>query len=198
MNTIHIFIPRILSNISKDYVVNVFLNMNIGNIVYIDMHSRVNEIGYRYSFAFISIQLFESTMANYIVQKLNSYGNAQIPYEDRNYWEIKYFVPKENRVKNVVYAVDESADPRNEGFIVYDDDENEEDNEEPSWLHDNNADWKIDDAIEDYSSEEETKKIVNLCDDLLKTPEQRAIEREFDDLKREIEQTVFVNNISVW
>jgi hypothetical protein len=66
-------------------------------------------------------------------------------------------------------------------------------------LHDDNPDWKFDDEIENnYSSEEETKEILNLCDELLKTPEQTAIERDFDDLKRDIDKTVFVSNISVW
>jgi hypothetical protein len=202
MTATHIFIPRILSNISKEFVVNTFYNMKIGNITYIDMHSRVNEMGYRYSFAFITIQLFDSDMANHMVQKLNSYGNAQIPYADRNYWEIKYFIPKENRVNKVVCATEESvSDPRNEAFILSDD-EYEEDANEPSWLYDDNSDWTIEDdihhAVEHDSSEEENNEIINMCDELLKTPEQRAMEREFDDLKREIEKTVFVNNISVW
>lgn len=195
MNTVHIFIPRILSDISKEYVVDTFRKMDIGNIIYIDMHTRVNEMGYRYSFAFITIELFETQIAQHIVQKMNSHGNAQIPYNDRNYWETKYFIPKENRIKNVVYQVEEYEDPRNEAFILSDDEEEYE--KEPTWLHDNNPDWKISDD-ESYSSEEDTKKIINMCDELLKTPEQRATERDFDDLKREIEKTVFVSNISVW
>lgn len=195
----HIFIPRILSNISKEFVVNTFHNMGVGNITYIDMHSRVNEMGYRYSFAFITVDLFDSDIAKYMMQKLNNYGNAQIPYADRNYWEIKFYIPKENRVNKVVYASESVADDRNEAFILSDDEEDDQ----PSWMHDNNADWKFDDAIEnvfenEYSSEEETQDILNLCDELLKTPEQRASERDFDDLKRDIEKTVFVSNISVW
>lgn len=195
----HIFIPRILSNITKEFIVNTFRNMGVGNITYIDMHSRINEMGYRYSFAFITIELFDSDIANYMMQKLNNYGNAQIPYEERNYWEIKLYIPKENRVNKVICASEPVSDPRNEAFILSDD---EDENDEPSWMHDNNADWKFDDENEiesvEYSSEEETKEILNLCDELLKTPEQRASERDFDDLKREIEKTVFVSNISVW
>ena len=194
----HIFIPRILSNISKEFIVNTFRNMEVGNITYIDMHTRINEMGYRYSFAFITIELFDSDIAYYMMQKLNNYGNAQLPYEERNYWEIKLHIPKENRVNKVVCASEPVSDPMNDAFILSDDEEDQED-DQPSWLHDDNPDWKFDDEIENnYSSEEETKEILNLCDELLKTPEQRAIERDFDDLKRDIDKTVFVSNISVW
>jgi hypothetical protein len=206
MTTTHIFIPRILSNISKEFVVNTFYNMKIGNITYIDMHTRINEMGYRYSFAFITIELFDSDMAKYIMQKLNSHGNAQIPYEERYYWEIKLFIPKENRVKNVVYSTQESlSDPVNEAFILSDDeyDDDNDDQEEPSWLYDDKDDWNLDDDIQtafdnDQLSEDETYEIIKMCDELLKTPEQREMERDFEDLNREIEKTVFVTNISVW
>lgn len=166
------------------------------------MHTRVNEMGCRYSFAFITIQLFDSDMANHMVQKMNSYGNAQIPYEARNYWEIKYFIPKENRVNKVVCATEDSvSDIRNEAFILSDDEYDEHANE-PSWLYDDDDDWKIEDdlqnAFEDDSSEEDNNEIIRMCDELLKTPEERAMERDFDDLKRDIEKTVFVSNISVW
>ena len=86
--------------------------------------------------------------------------------------------------------------------LPFSDNEYDENVDEPSWLYDDNSDWTIEDdihhAVEHDSSEEENNEIINMCDELLKTPEQRAMEREFDDLKREIEKTVFVNNISVW
>jgi hypothetical protein len=57
MNSIEIFIPRILGTISKNAVINTFKELRIGNITNIDMHKKINENNNAYSFAFISIDL---------------------------------------------------------------------------------------------------------------------------------------------
>jgi len=194
MTTINIFIPRILANISEDYIKSVFLEMNIGNITYIDLHTRFNELNYRYSFAFITVQLFDTDMAHSILYKMNSYGRAHIPYDDRNYWEIKYFIPKEQRNTIAPQAVfefyPEQASMSDEIQIQIEDDVANE----PSWLHDTCDDWKIDICAAD--SDEES--ITLLCADLLKTQEQRDREKEFEELQREINNTVFSQRVVSW
>jgi hypothetical protein len=194
MTTVNIFIPRILANISEDYIKSVFLEMNIGNVTYIDLHTRFNELNYRYSFAFITVQLFDSDMADSILYKMNSHGRAHIPYDDRNYWEIKYFIPKEQR--NTMTAEAAEFYPRevsmtDEIKIQIEDDDVEN---EPAWLHDTCDDWKIDSAAANPDEE----SITLLCADLLKTQDQRDREKEFEELQREINKTVFSQRVVSW
>jgi hypothetical protein len=199
MTTVHIFIPRILNNISEDFVRQTFYEMNIGIITYIDMHYRVNEMNYRYAFAFINIQLFDSEIAKNISYKLSEYGRAHVPYDDRNYWEIKHHIPKEKRGYVEVQAyqpITEKAlriEEEQEKIIIA----TEEDEKDPEWLNDDCDDWKID-IIDCSPSFIEDSDVSNLCIELLKTPEERERERDFDDLQREINKTVFTNRVAAW
>jgi hypothetical protein len=180
-----------------------FNEMNIGVVTYIDLHTRVNEMNYCYSFAFMTIQLFESEMARNILHKLNQYGRAHIPYDDRNYWEIKYFIPKEKRG----CVVDASQQqPITEIALIKEEEQDVKididgaDENEPEWLNDNCDDWKVE--IIDSSPDESTmvsffedNDVSQLCIELLKTPKEREREKEFDDLQREINKTVFTNRV---
>jgi len=207
MTTIHIFIPRILCNISESDINQAFYEMNIGIVTYIDLHSRVNEMNYRYAFAFISIELFDTDMAQHILHKLNQYGRAHIPYDDRNYWEIKYYIPKDKRglvdlaapsqqpITEIALFKEEEQDVKIDIAETYEND--------PEWLHDNCDDWNVE--ILDGSPDESTmasffedNDVSQLCIELLKTPEEREREKEFDDLQREINKTVFSNRVAIW
>jgi len=207
MTTIHIFIPRILCNISESDINQAFYEMNIGIVTYIDLHSRVNEMNYRYAFAFISIELFDTEMAQHILHKLNQYGRAHIPYDDRNYWEIKYYIPKDKRglvdlaapsqqpITEIALFKEEEQDVKIDIAETYEND--------PEWLHDNCDDWNVE--ILDGSPDESTmasffedNDVSQLCIELLKTPEEREREKEFDDLQREINKTVFSNRVAIW
>jgi hypothetical protein len=207
MTTIHIFIPRILCNISESDINQAFYDMNIGVVTYIDLHSRLNEMNYRYAFAFISIELFDTDMAKHILQKLNQHGRAHIPYDDRNYWEIKYYIPKEKR--GIVDVAATSQQPITEIALIKEEQQDvkidiaETYENEPEWLHDNCDDWNVD--IIDGSPDESTmtsffedNDVSQICIDLLKTPEEREREKEFDDLQREINKTVFSNRVAIW
>jgi hypothetical protein len=207
MTTIHIFIPRILCNISESDINQAFYDMNIGVVTYIDLHSRVNEMNYRYAFAFISIELFDTAMAQHILHKLNQHGRAHIPYDDRNYWEIKYYIPKEKR--GIVDVAAPSQQPITEIALIKEEEQDvkidiaETYENEPEWLHDNCDDWNVD--IIDGSPDESTmdsffedNDVSQICIELLKTPEEREREKEFDDLQREINKTVFSNRVAIW
>jgi len=208
MTTIHIFIPRILCNISESDINQAFYDMNIGVVTYIDLHSRVNEMNYRYAFAFISIELFDTDMAQHILHKLNQHGRAHIPYDDRNYWEIKYYIPKEKR-GIVDVAAPFQQQPITEIALIKEEEQDvkidiaETYENEPEWLHDNCDDWNVD--IIDGSPDESTmdsffedNDVSQICIELLKTPEEREREKEFDDLQREINKTVFSNRVAIW
>jgi len=200
MTTINIFIPRILAGISEDSIKLTFYEMNIGIVTYIDLHTRFNDLNYKYSFAFITIQLFNTFIADTLVQKMNTQGRAQIPYDDRNYWEIKYYIPKENRGCNP-NAKEWHPSPQ----IPSPQETAEIKEPKPEWLNDNRDDWKFHDQeqheskfMKFFGQPQTNESITQLCSDLLKTPEQRDREKEFEDLQTEINKTVFSQRVVSW
>ena len=107
MSSINIFIPRILSTVSKKTITDTFKNMNIGNVTYIDMRKRMNENRNIYSFAFINVELMDTPKSNEISDKININGSAQLYYDDQHYWELKYYIPHEERSHTQYLEIDE-------------------------------------------------------------------------------------------
>ena len=101
MNTIEIFIPRILGSISKTAVINTFKELRIGNITNIDMHKKINENNNAYSFAFISIDLYnnEYTKSFKHILDTKEYTRVIYDYHKNQYWEIKKHILPEFRAK---------------------------------------------------------------------------------------------------
>jgi hypothetical protein len=206
MTTINIFIPRILAGISEDSIKLTFYEMDIGVVTYIDLHTRFNELNYQYSFAFLTIQLFDTFIAETLVQKMNAQGRAHIPYDERNYWEIKYYIPKENRVGCNPNAKEWHPSPPQ---IPQESPRETAETKEtqPEWLNDHCDDWKFDNQVPHateskfmkfFGQPQTNESITQLCADLLKTPEQRDREKEFDDLQTEINKTVFSQRVVSW
>jgi len=103
----NIFIPRILSNVSKKYIKDTFKKMNIGNVTYIDMRKRLNESRTLYSFAFLSIELLDTPKSTEISDKININGSTQLYYDDEHYWELKNYIPHEVRSPSRYLEIDE-------------------------------------------------------------------------------------------
>jgi hypothetical protein len=63
------------------------------------MHKKTNQNGYLYSFAFITVKLYETKPARDITRVLLQYGETNIMYnlEKSQYWVVKSHVDKENR-----------------------------------------------------------------------------------------------------
>ena len=101
MNTIEIFIPRILGSITKNTVINIFKELKIGNITTIDMHKKINENNNAYSFAFISIDLYNNEYTKTFKHILDTkeYTRVTYDYHKNHYWEIKKHILPELRVK---------------------------------------------------------------------------------------------------
>ena len=97
--TLKIYIPRILGNIHNTQIIEQFENMNIGKIVNIDMHKKINENGYPYSFAFIKLQLYETRNATIFKNNLEQLNNFQLFYDEEagKYWEIKKHISRKER-----------------------------------------------------------------------------------------------------
>tara|TARA_B100000424_G_scaffold185760_1_gene144105 strand:- start:21504 stop:21920 length:417 start_codon:yes stop_codon:yes gene_type:complete len=107
--TIDIYIPRILGSICENYVKNSFHNLKIGKVIFIDMYRKINENGYAYYFAFITLELYDSKLANLLKERIITRQIMHVVYDEENnqYWEIKQHVPREHRsmqknVKNTI------------------------------------------------------------------------------------------------
>ena len=98
VNSLNIFIPRILANITKKYIKNTFLSMNIGDVSYIDLRKRVNDKQSPYSFAFLKLELVNSVYSSKISNLIKEFGSTRLYYDNVNYWELKNYIPHENRV----------------------------------------------------------------------------------------------------
>ena len=100
--SINIYIPRILGKIKQNDIIDIFNNSDIGKITYIDMHYKINENKKPYSFAFLSLELYDNDYANYIYYKIMYENIYKFNYDINtdNYWELKKHVPIDKRTKN--------------------------------------------------------------------------------------------------
>jgi len=144
MSAIQVFIPRIVGGISANFLKQTFKNLNVGNITHLDMRSRLNSNNYSYSFAFLTVELFETDFASKLLQKLKQTGHAQLVYDDYNYWEIKDYIPRDKRP---ILSCEESPDDSTETWVDEKDDSistatnhmelpEKEDNILPEWVCD--------------------------------------------------------------
>jgi len=102
--TIDIYIPRILGTVREDDVKESFHYLNVGNVIYIDMYKKINENGYSYYFAFITLELYDSPLANLLKDRIYTRQIMHLVYDEENnqYWEIKQHVPREKRIINII------------------------------------------------------------------------------------------------
>jgi hypothetical protein len=112
MNSIEIFIPRILGSINKHTVINTFNELRIGNITKIDMHKKINENNNAYSFAFISLDLYNNEYTKTFKNMLDTkeYTRVTYDYHKNHYWEIKKHILPEYRTKTRIPSPNSIAD----------------------------------------------------------------------------------------
>lgn len=133
MPAIQVFIPRIIGGISANFLKQTFKTLNVGNITYLDMRSRLNSNNYSYSFAFLTIELFETDLANKLFQKLKQTGHAQLAYDEYNYWEIKDYIPRGKRLSQFEQDIEAPPAPLeacNQTIAISIEDD------EPAWMYD--------------------------------------------------------------
>ena len=94
-----IYIPRILGGITSNMIIRVFDRLSIGNVYYVDMHRKVNENNRVYYFAFLEIELYDTSVAKRVLADLNSNIAVNLIYDKEAgyYWEVKRHVPKTER-----------------------------------------------------------------------------------------------------
>ena len=78
-----------------------FHNMNIGKISYCDVHRKVNENKYPYSYVFFNVELYNTFQSKRFVTELNKQYIIKLIYDEEagQYWEVKKHVNKELREK---------------------------------------------------------------------------------------------------
>jgi hypothetical protein len=98
MTTAKAFIPRILANVTISQIRETFSKKQIGKVSSINMHRRKNDKNHSYSFAFLEIKLYKTKEATILCEEILDNGFAKVFYDQKNYWEIKSFIPKKDRV----------------------------------------------------------------------------------------------------
>lgn len=172
MKYLSIFIPRVLSNVSKVDIVNTFKEMNIGDVLYIDLKKRINDNKFAYSIVFLKVELFDTITASAIYDLIEYNGSTKLYYDetDKNYWELKSYIPPEQRVKLSKEEEEESMDEESAG-------QEEESTEEE------------DESMDEESTDED---IPELCKQLMKIPSIftdeviNMMNKEYEEIEREI------------
>jgi flagellar motor switch/type III secretory pathway protein FliN len=100
-NVIDIYIPRMLGYVSSNTIHDAFINLNIGKVNKLDMHKKTNEHGYKYYFAFIQLELFDTPESKRLADFLALKGVMHLVYDEEacQYWEVKQHIPKAMRYK---------------------------------------------------------------------------------------------------
>jgi hypothetical protein len=100
-NILHIFIPRILTNVSKARIVRTFEQQKIGKVFYIDAKFKVNNNNNAYGFAFVSVKVFDTEQVRTLRSEIKNTGVSKVVYDDPLYWEVKPYVPREKRESTI-------------------------------------------------------------------------------------------------
>lgn len=73
------------------------------------MYKKINENGYPYYFAFITLELYDSSLATLLKERIYTRQIMHLVYDEENnqYWEIKQHIPREKRsiTSNIVNSI---------------------------------------------------------------------------------------------
>ena len=102
--SLSIYIPRMLGSVNKKTVYEAFKNMGIGSVTELDMIYKINENKNPYYFAFLKLDPYNTPQSNALQNKLNKNKETQLVYDEEagQYWEIKKYIPREQRNKENV------------------------------------------------------------------------------------------------
>jgi hypothetical protein len=101
-SVVEVYIPRILGSIRREYIIKAFERMNIGTVIDLDLHRKINENRNTYYFAFVKLHLYTSFPAANLLFELRHSSSVKLIY-DRDtlqYWDIKTHLVKSERVAN--------------------------------------------------------------------------------------------------
>ena len=90
-----------LGSISKKTVYEAFKNTGIGYVTELDMIYKINENKNAYYFAFLKIEPYNTPQSTALQHELNKNKESHFVYDEEagQYWEIKKYIPREERYK---------------------------------------------------------------------------------------------------
>lgn len=102
--SLSIYIPRMLGSVNKKTVYEAFNSMCIGSVTELDMIYKINENMNPYYFAFVKLNPYNTPQSNALQHELNKYKETHLVYDEEagQYWEIKKYIPREQRNKENV------------------------------------------------------------------------------------------------
>jgi hypothetical protein len=88
IKNVSLYIPHVYTNYDKDFIINVFKNLDIGQVKYVDFVLKFGKDGKEYYAAYIHFEnWFENeTALNFQERVLNPNKEARLIYEDPWYW----------------------------------------------------------------------------------------------------------------
>jgi len=100
--SLNIYIPRMLGSVTKKTVQDSFNALGIGRVDEIDMVYKVNENRNAYYFAFIKISPYNTPQSVALQTNLNKNKYIRFTYDEEagQYWEIKKYIPRDQRNNN--------------------------------------------------------------------------------------------------
>jgi len=131
MNTVRIFIPRILPQVTSQMMKSTFTSFGLGEVINIDIRHRINNYNYHYAFAFLLVKLYDTDHAKQVWRDIIDNGSHQLVYDSPNYWELKNYIARDQRDYYYDEAVEEEEGEESEEHpkdeLVVDS------NDQPSW-----------------------------------------------------------------
>lgn len=88
IKNISVYIPHVYTNYDKEFIINVFKNLDIGQVKYVDFVLKFGKDGKEYYAAYIHFEnWFENeTALNFQERVINPNKEARLIYEDPWYW----------------------------------------------------------------------------------------------------------------
>lgn len=119
MQEVTLFIPRILPSVNQTHIKDQFLKEKIGYCSKIKAKNRINENGFRYWFAFITIQFFDTPNAHMFYQKVVEEDKMiSMEYMDQRLGQPRYWdISLRNLDKKANLRKRERMEPLEEGEI---------------------------------------------------------------------------------
>ena len=101
--SLHIYIPRILGSVHKKTVCDAFSRMRIGDVTELDMIYKINENRNAYYIAFVKINPYNTPHAADLQSKLKQNVYIRLLYDEEagQYWELKKYIPREDRLQEI-------------------------------------------------------------------------------------------------
>lgn len=133
MQEVTLFIPRVLTSVSRKNITEYFLKEKIGYCSHVKSKYRINAKGFEYWFAFITIQFFDTTNARLFYKKVVEEEKViSMEYFDEvlqqpRYWEIslrnleKKVIDKKPKIELEEGEICETCFGEEERKEIYDD-----------------------------------------------------------------------------